>query len=413
MISAKLFFRGSIAAAVIAAIPIATPARAAVLAPGCMCPAGFPVPTGPNTCANTFNVKSPAICSAINTGVGHLAASAQQLSFTSVQTILQLRRDQLQGNLGQTSQTRSMITGYAPSEFDDAPSTALSYAPRSDPLMPFVTKAPPAPASSGPSWAAWTQGVGNWERDDPLSAIDVGRFITTAAVQGGVDATWQHLAAANDALVVGVVGSWTGARIGYDVFNTSANLAGPGIGIYSTYIRGGFSVDLTPKVDFLGLTENFGPPLPSSSTNVTNAGVSGNAQYKINLPLNAFVEPTGGFMFTRTLFGANAITLGLEDASTLRLQGGARWGMAWTVNGVSVEPALSTLIYSNVIASNTTNAAAVPAIVPTDQGLVRGELDPSVSLDFGNGYSAAVAGGVRFGLGLVAGAVSVNLRKQW
>jgi hypothetical protein len=51
--------------------------------------------------------------------------------------------------------------------------------------------------------------------------------------------------------------------------------------------------------------------------------------------------------------------------------------------------------------------------VPTDQGKVRGELDPQVNFDFGNGYSSTLSGQVQFGDNLVGGAVRAQLRKQW
>jgi hypothetical protein len=36
-----------------------------------------------------------------------------------------------------------------------------------------------------------------------------------------------------------------------------------------------------------------------------------------------------------------------------------------------------------------------------------------LNLDFGQGYSAALSGQVRFGEGLLGGSVNLNLRKQW
>jgi hypothetical protein len=70
--------------------------------------------------------------------------------------------------------------------------------------------------------------------------------------------------------------------------------------------------------------------------------------------------------------------------------------------------------YSNVIAEGSSAASvAAVGIVPTDQGKVRGEVDPDVNWDFGNGTSATLAGGVRFGQGLLGGSASLNLRKQW
>jgi hypothetical protein len=107
----------------------------------------------------------------------------------------------------------------------------------------------------------------------------------------------------------------------------------------------------------------------------------------------SFVEPTAGF------------SDGSQDGSTLRLQAGARFGTAFNANGISFEPTPAVLAYSNVIADGTAVATVpVPAgVTPTDQGLLPGEVDPELNIDFNNGYSAYVRGSVRFGSELVGG----------
>ncbi|HEY6255690.1 MAG TPA: autotransporter outer membrane beta-barrel domain-containing protein [Xanthobacteraceae bacterium] len=399
---------------------LATPARA--LNPGCTCPARS-APVGANQCYVIGIGFIPATCTAptptggsinqstINQSVAHAAASQQQLSFWGVRAILEGRRDQLQGTLGAGRPT-AMISGYAASELDGAPG-ALSYAgQRANPLATPAYKAPPAPASTGPSFATWTQGLADFVHDDAASDADLTHVTRIHQAQGGFDGTWQNVA--GGALVVGLLGTWTGAHVSYDGTATSTKLEGPGTGLYGTYVNGGFSLDVTTKFDFLHLTEDFAGLAPANAVNLTNAGVNGNAQYKAELKGGSFVEPTAGFSFTRTMFGAAATAIGLADASTLRLQAGARFGTTWDFKGVSVEPSLRALVYSNVIAdgSAATNAGAA-GIVPTDQGKVRGELDPDVNWNFGNGYSGTLWGAVRFGQGMRAGAAILNLRKQW
>ena len=71
------------------------------------------------------------------------------------------------------------------------------------------------------------------------------------------------------------------------------------------------------------------------------------------------------------------------------------------------------LVYSNVIAEGSSTAAGIAGIVPTDQGKIRGEIDPDVNWDFGNGCLATLAATVRFGEGMLGGSASLNLRKQF
>ncbi|HLK81704.1 MAG TPA: autotransporter outer membrane beta-barrel domain-containing protein [Xanthobacteraceae bacterium] len=333
--------------------------------------------------------------------------------------MLRTRRDQLQGPLGSQSNP-GLPLAYSTFNLDDS-YRLLGYAPADkNPVYGAdknpLYKAPPAPAmAAGPAWAAWVEGQGDWEKRNPLNANDIGRTQDTYGVHAGFDGTWKNAWLPGDFVVAGLVTNWTSSRINLTGSPASLRLEGPGVGLYSMYINGGFSADLVGKFDFLNLNEDLaGLGLPNSSIGVTNAGLSGNIQYK-NMFGASFVEPTAGFMFTRTMFGDNAALMGLQDGSTLRLQAGARFGTAFNVNGVSFEPTLALLVYSNVIADGTT-VATVPVpvpITPTDQGLVRGEVDPELNLDFNNGYTAYIRGSVYFGAELVGGFAKIGLRKQF
>jgi len=399
-----------------------TPAQA--LLAGCSCPAGFN-PATSTTCINNALMVVPAICTpaapvtpaAINQSVGHVAASQQQQSFWGVQMMLQQRRDQLQGTLAGHG-TSPSISGYASSEFDsdtDTESNALGYAGQSQKTNPLVYKAAPPPAPANPAWAVWAQGLGSWEHDGALSATDIAHFNSTYAAQGGLDGTWRGLVSSDDAFVLGIVSSWTASHVSYDNSPTTMQLVGPGVGAYGMYVKGGFSADLTPKFDFLQLNQDFAGLAPNTSIGITNAGVSGNVQYKVTWAGNNFVEPTAGFSFTRTMFGSGAAALDLEDSSTLRLQGGARLGTTWQVNGISVDASVKALVYDDVIAQGTsiTTSAFSAGIAPTDQGLVRGELDPQLCFNLADGYSVTLSGNLRFGEALLAGSAALSLRKQW
>jgi hypothetical protein len=401
-------------------------APASALNPGCTCPAGTR-PAAGNLCAvpggGTIAPNCPAPPTpptppatpapflgniiALNQSVGHLAASQQQLSFWGVRAILEQRRDELQGTLG-GHKPMSMMSGYADSALDDT--DALGYAAQGKRANPLATKAPPAAMNSGPTFAFWTQGLLDYEHDNAASASDLSHIARIFSGQAGVDGTWQSVA--GGALVMGLVGSWTSAHVSYDGVPTTTKLEGPGAGFYGTYVNGGFSADATVKLDSLNLTEDFAGLAPANSTTLTNAGITGNVQNKFDLK-SGFLEPTAGFVFTRSMFGAGAAAIGLTDASTLRLQAGARFGTTFDMSGISVEPSIKALVYSNVIADGTSSAAGAAGIVPTDQGKVRGEIDPDVNWDFGNGASATLSGTLRFGDGMVGGSASLNLRKQF
>ena len=165
------------------------------------------------------------------------------------------------------------------------------------------------------------------------------------------------------------------------------------------------------------MNQDFAGLAPATSVGITNAGLSGNAQYKITWTGSNFVEPTAGFSFTRTMFGSGASLLDLQDSSTVRLQAGTRFGTTWDVgNNFSIGGSIKALVYSNVLAQGSSNGAPgefAPVIAPTGQGLIRGELDPNLSFNLPHDYSVNLSGSVYFGQDLVGGAVALNLRKQF
>ncbi len=393
---------------------ISTPAQAQLVA-GCACPAGFD-PLSGTTCMKG-PVTAPAICPFNN--IAHIAAAQQQQSFWGIQTILQQRRDQIQAT-PVPGAAGSRISGYSASSLDEG-TGVLEYSSQSqktNPLASPLYDAAPSSAAPNPVWGAWVQGLGNWEHDSPLSAADIGHVNTTYTAQGGIDRTQQGVISANDALVLGIVSSWTSTHVSYDNTPTTMDLVGPGVGVYSEYVRGGFSTDLTAKLDSLQLGQNFAGAAPNVSIGVTNAGVSGNAQYKFKGTDNIFLEPTMGFTLTHTGFASGAAALGLQDAYTVRLQAGARLGTTWDAgNNVSVDASLKALVYGDAISQGTSiNAAATPfasSITPSDDGLVRGELDPQLCFNLADGYSVSLSGQFQFGEAIVAAAAGLNLRKQW
>ena len=395
---------------------IATPAEAQ-LAPGCSCPAGF-TPVSGTTCKNVFGIV-PAICPLRNVNVGQIASSQQQQSFWGINQMLQQKRDQLQYTpVG--GAPSSKISGFASSNLD-GDGNALSYADQSrkgNTLASALYDAAEPPAQPNPVWGVWAQGLGDWEHDNPLAATDIGHFTSTYTAQAGLDRTTQGVLSSDDALVLGIVSSWTSSHVSYDNMPTSLKLVGPGVGVYTEYVRGGFSTDVTAKFDFLGMTQDFGGFQPNASVNVLNAGVSGNAQYKFTGANNNFWEPTVGFSLSHTGFGSGGAALNLEDTYTVRLQAGARVGTTWDIgHGVTIDTNFKALVYGDAVAQSTSAGGPIGGVIlpiaPSDTGLVRSELDPELCFNLLDNYSVTLSGQLRFGQAIVGGSAGVNLRKQW
>jgi hypothetical protein len=403
---------------------IATPAQAQLVG-GCTCPAGF-TPSGPYTCEKMGPVIVPAICTtgnAINQSIGRIVSSQQQQSFWGIDQILQQRRDQLQST--PSGGANSKITGYSDSDLDTN-SSALGYSGQSQKNNPLASGLYDDAASNAtppaPTYGAWLQGLADAEHDTPLSATDVAHSATTYTAQAGLDRTQQGILSSSDAFVIGIVASLMNTHTGFDGTPTTSNVSGPGVGVYTEYVNGGFSTDVTANFAFLSLIQNFAGAAPNTSIGILSSGVSGNMQYKISGIMGAdsnFLEPTVGFSLSHTSFASAGTAMGLEDAYTVRLQAGARAGMTTDFgNGISLDSSLKALIYGNAVAQGTsapvdTTFLTPSSLSPSDTGLIRMELDPQFCFNLPNNYSLTLSGQFRYGQAMVGGSVGVNLRKQW
>ena len=350
--------------------------------------------------------------------ISRTATQTSQITISGIETHLQGWRDDIQRHSGSVTQTGRPL-GYA----DD---NSLSYQNNSTQqnaatnALAMAVKAPraaPTVENLGPKPALWIQAFDTWDqRTGSSGGYDFGNKTNTYGFQLGFDETWRNLFSSTDALVVGIVGGTSQARVTYSATDMRVLLNGPGIGLYGAYINGGFSTDAVVKGDWFNMSEDDQAMGISNSVKLQTLSVAENVQYKFNVAKDSFIEPTAGYAYTNTQYGSGAEALGLENGYSVRLQAGARFGTAWNWNNIHLAPTLTVLAYDTVLLTGTAlqNAALTGGpTAPTDLGLVRGEVDAEISADFGNGLSGLLRGEVRFGEDLIGEAIKVGLRKQW
>jgi hypothetical protein len=271
-----------------------------------------------------------------------------------------------------------------------------------------------------PPWAAWVEGLGDWERRGALNANDFPRTQSTYGTQGGFDRLWHEVVAPGDYVVAGLFGSFMSSRAAFATLPFSLRVEGPGVGAYAMWIDGGLSTDITARGDFFNLAEDFAAAAPNPSVRVAAPGVSENIQYKYWLAGSTFFEPTVGYMYTRALFDGSGAAFGLRDGTTLRVQAGARVGSMFNFDDVRVVPTVTALVYDNAIqhgtavsTSPTLPAGVVLPLIATDRSLVRGEVMPQLNFYFADGLAAILQCGVRFGRDMVGGTAKAGLMKTW
>jgi hypothetical protein len=312
------------------------------------------------------------------------------------------------------------------------------------PAQPGLYKAPPMVYESV-RYAVWGQGYGDYERrsgsgvassglliGNAAIPVDLGRNTTTWGFTGGLDATYRNLGWAGDILVAGLLTGYMSSTTTYSATSLKAQIDGPSAGAFATYLNGPFSADLLTRIDFLRVNETFSdllnfnlgavnagtvPFSGSGSTNVNDYVVAGNGNYRLVTTPTWWLEPTAGFRFIYSDFAdGSAAMLGLKDGHDWRVQGGLRVGTDFFWGTVHVTPTVTGLAYDDVQVTGgviTGGAFPVAAIVPSDEGKVRGQGIFNVNFDYGNGVSAFVLGDVRGGSDLFAAGGRAGIRYQW
>jgi hypothetical protein len=321
------------------------------------------------------------------------AQSASQVSMNALQSALRDIRDRLQNKASTAGLPKPQGLGAGGLAQDG-------------PLM-GLTRAPAAPPGS---FATWVQGYvdRDW-RDSNLGFID-GRTSTTGGAIGGVDYTSYRLFSPTDAFVVGLLAGTTEMHA-TSVVGVKTKVDGPSVGAYGVYVNGGFSVDVSSKVDFLALDQTSVLPLSSDLRTYTTAA---NVNYRFDVA-GAWIEPTAGATYTVTRWDSGLSAL---DGHTVRVQGGVRFGQTFTTNAVTIEPTLLALLYSDVVIEGGTINTVGVLLAPSDEGRLFEQATLKLNFDFGNGLSTSIEGEVRHGdlhhgAEDVAAAGRVAVRYKW
>jgi hypothetical protein len=415
---------------------------ALMLAGGC---AGLSSPLHAQVfCPPGFSFGNGGICTFTGIGPANSGFSVAALSSEALSDVAQSVSQQTTNRtLEAIRERREQETAACPDNFENVrgecrPRSVRPDRPARAPAPPrprqtaspmFVKATPLAPGyAPGATAAVWTEVFGDFERRDHITSPalnDLGSRATTWGVQSGFDFTLRNVGTRGDILILGLLAGYTSTDIHFTNSNTVAHVTGPSVGAYGIYVLGGFSTDLTFKTDLFSLDESFSEIINGTSSPIVNSGsatvdmtnyiVAHNFNYRIPLSATYWIEPTAGYRYTETKYGAGSGNLGLADGHDVRVQGGARFGSELDWNGIHVTPIVTGLAYSDV--SITGGASSTdflnPVTFQSDQGKVRGEGIFSVNLDYRNGLSTFALADVRGGQDFFGYGGRLGLRYQW
>jgi hypothetical protein len=389
------------AAAAVATLQIAS-ATAQVAGPGAGQPVAVQVGSSPPPASPGSSPAPAPGQTGLGAGLfvesmGHIAQQTSQVGLTGIQQQIWSIEDRLQGRHPAASQPLGFVEGASaedPGSVVDSAFAALGYSgePR-DPKSPILIKAP-QPEPSHFSYSAWTQGFVDYEnRSGTFLGTDIGRNTFINGGLAGADVTVQGVTSASDAFVIGLLTGDVQANI-RNGDGSTAHVDGPSLGAYTAYVNGAFSADGTFKTDFFDLSDaaSLGVIIPLRLNNYVAAG---NVNYKQDFG-SWWVQPTAGAIYTRTVWDQASKSLGMDDGTDVRVQGGARLGSSFDWQGVHYSETLTLLAYDDVVISGGTLAVAtgIP-MAPTDEGKIFGQAIGRLDAQLTSNWSVNVEGELR------------------
>lgn len=417
-----------------------------------------------NLCTDTIHGGAFSSAALASQAIGDVQQSTTQQATSATMDAISARRAEEANRRDPAPQRRASELEPARQSASHRTAQRRGAAHRVESVRPLKAVAPVPVYDAGPRWGVWAHGFGDYERRDntiqtstaTMTApsgqglnVDLQQTARTGGMIGGVDLTFRNVLGAGDGLIVGALGGYlesdisfstnvkptapiVDATVGLGFASGKVRIAGPSAGIYYTYFNGGFSNDTTFKVDFLSIRENFNEVYAFSfgygnqqvagagAADVNNYVVASNFQYRFPVSSTIWLEPTAGFRYTNSQYAASAAALGLDNGEAWRLQGGLRVGFESMWNATRVTTVLTGLAYSDVSVTGgvitngaTGGAFAGTAVLPSDQGKVRGQGIARVNFDYGNGFSTFVQGEVRGGEGLFGAGGRAGVRYQF
>jgi len=350
------------------------------------------------TCAAAPPPPPPPAPSLFYQSLGFLAQDASRITSTGIQQQIWAIEDRLQGRTAPAASPPLSFTDEAPyaDPVIDSAFAALGYTGQpASPQGPIPVKAPPKPKpeTSRVFYSAWGQGFVDYEsRTGSFLGVDIGRDTTMTGGVAAADMTIDKLTSANDALVLGIVATDVQANV-RNADGSTAILRGTGVGGYSAYVNGPFSVDGTVKADFFNLNENSLGVLTSLGLN--NYTIIGDLNYKKNMG-SWWFQPTGGVSYMETVWNAASKALGFVDGTDFRVQFGSRFGSDFDWAGIHFHESLTLLAYDDAIITGGTLAVALGVpMAPTDEGKWVGQAVARLEAQLTSNWSASIEGEIR------------------
>jgi hypothetical protein len=285
---------------------------------------------------------------------------------------------------------------------------------------------------AGGAPGVWMKVVGDWTRRSGTNtltilgntyAFNVGYNQDTALVTAGID--FLSVQQANQAWVLGVQGGYVDSNLRFKGSSSRINAQGTTLGVYGSYLLGGFFIDGIVNGNFLSMDVSM-PSLGVStapwttSGDVRTWGGQVEAGYQWPIGASSFVEPVASLSYSRTSFDDLPIPGGtqlIDDVDSFKGSLGLRLGTTASYQYYKLKVALEGRVWDEF--DGDTNTTLVIPSGPDFSNLdeldgVYGEVKGEANLfAAGNNLSAFLNAGVKWKNHYQSTTVTLGARYQW
>lgn len=240
----------------------------------------------------------------------------------------------------------------------------------------------------------------------------------------GADAgkEWTTASGHNAAWLAGIMGGYLGSQLGFNDSNTDVDYEAFTLGVYTTYLNGGFFIDGTLKAD-LG-TVDYDSDLgggfsESTSSDFTSIGGLVDMGYRFDVSSGVFIEPMATLSYVNTsiddmdVLGTN---VAYDDGESLQGRLGGRIGATIEGDSMKSELFLEGSVWNEFMGDYDARLGSNGYDVKTDldTGGVYGEVGVGANVFGDAGWNGFLTGAVQFGDSDFLGySGNLGLRYSW
>jgi hypothetical protein len=244
--------------------------------------------------------------------------------------------------------------------------------------------------------------------------IDTGYDQTLWGFQAGIDHEFEGTVA-DGVLIAGVLGGYVTSKADFNN-GDSVTFAGPQVGVYASWIKGGLYVDGLVKGDFLKADYNVAGT--DADTDSSTIGARVETGYRFLTATGMFIEPNASLAYAHTKIddiNVSGTPVNFDNGNGLEGKLGARFGGSSQKDGVKYDPYVSVGLVGELLGQNTVFLDSGPGLLIEDDAPgVFGEVGVGINIfSSKSGWTGFAKADLRVGDDYFGGTGKIGANWAW